>query len=198
MKEFKRQDARVIRTKRDLRASLLALLKEQAFEKITVKTICDHASINKMTFYAHYQDKYDLLDDLVRTMGEGVRDGAIGAMPIETEEDVAIAFGKLAATLLEKCASHKDEILSVRRSGSTLGLAVFESAIEEIVNNLVKRIAELQHIKYAPSHVAAFLMGGFQKLILTVIEEPEIDKKELEEHFHDIVLALLRGKVIVD
>ena len=55
MKEFKRQDARVIRTKRDLRASLLALLKEQAFEKITVKTICDHASINKMTFYAHYK-----------------------------------------------------------------------------------------------------------------------------------------------
>ena len=195
MKEFKRQDARVIRTKRDLRASLLALLKEQAFEKITVKTICDHASINKMTFYAHYQDKYDLLDDLVRTMGEGVRDGAIGSMPIETEEDVAIAFGKLAATLLE---SHKDEILSVKRSGSTLGLAVFESAIEEIVNNLVKRIAELQPIKYAPSHVAAFLMGGFQKLILTVLEEPELDKNALEEHFHDIVLALLRGKVIVD
>ena len=198
MKEFKRQDARVIRTKRDLRASLLALLKEQAFEKITVKTICDHASINKMTFYAHYQDKYDLLDDLVRTMGEGVRDGAIGSMPIETEEDVAIAFGKLAATLLEKCASHKDEILSVKRSGSTLGLAVFESAIEEIVNNLVKRIAELQPIKSAPSHVAAFLMGGFQKLILTVLEEPELDKNALEEHFHDIVLALLRGKVIVD
>ncbi len=198
MKEFKRQDARVIRTKRDLRASLLALLKEQAFEKITVKTICDHASINKMTFYAHYQDKYDLLDDLVRTMGEGVRDGAIGSMPIETEEDVAIAFGKLAATLLEKCASHKDEILSVKRSGSTLGLAVFESAIEEIVNNLVKRIAELQPIKYAPSHVAAFLMGGFQKLILTVLEEPELDKNALEEPFHDIVLALLRGKVIVD
>ena len=198
MKEFKRQDARVIRTKRDLRASLLALLKEQAFEKITVKTICDHASINKMTFYAHYQDKYDLLDDLVRTMGEGVRDGAIGSMPIETEEDVAIAFGKLAATLLEKCASHKDEILSVKRSGSTLGLAVFESAIEEIVNNLVKRIAELQPIKSAPSHVAAFLMGGFQKLILTVLEEPELDKDALEEHFHDIVLALLRGKVIVD
>ena len=150
-----------------------------------------------MTFYAHYQDKYDLLNDLVHTMGEGVRDGAIGSMPIETEEDVAIAFGKLAATLLDKCTSHKDEILSVRRSGSTLGLAVFESAIEEIVNNLVKRIAELQPIKYAPSHVASFLMGGFQKLILTVLEEPELDKKALEEHFHDIVLALLRGKVIV-
>jgi hypothetical protein len=99
---------------------------------------------------------------------------------------------------LEKCTSHKEDILSVKRSGSSLGLDVVQSAIEEIVNNLVKRIAELQPIKYASSHVAAFLMGGFQKLILTVLEEPELDKDALEEHFHDIVLALLRGKVIVD
>ncbi|MBP5091023.1 MAG: TetR/AcrR family transcriptional regulator [Bacilli bacterium] len=198
MKETKRLDARVIRTKRDLRSSLLSLLKEEPFEKITVKMICDHASINKMTFYAHYQDKYDLLDDLVRSMGEGVRNNAIGEMPIENEEDVARAFGKLGVSVLEKCAAHKEEIFSVRRSGNSLGLAVFESAIEDIVKRLIDKLSEKKALKYSANHISAFLMGGFQKLILTILEEPEFDATDLEESFTQVVLALLKGKVIVE
>ncbi len=196
MKEPKRPDARVVRTKKDLRNSLLSLLKQEPFEKITVKMICDYASINKMTFYAHYQDKYDLLDDLVRSMGEGIRACSIGDMPIETEEDVAVAFGKLGASILEQCSAHKEEIFSVKRSGNSLGLSVFESAIEEIVKKLIGKLAEKKELKYSPEHIAAFLMGGFQKLVLVIIDEPDFDKSVFEERFTEIVYNLLASKAI--
>ena len=60
----KKEDKRVIKTKRDLRIALGQLLKKKTYSKITVCDICEEAQINRMTFYKHYMDKSDLLNDL--------------------------------------------------------------------------------------------------------------------------------------
>ena len=64
-----KEDARITRSKRDLRAALMELLKTTPFEKITVIEICEKAMINKVTFYKHYADKYDLFDDCIKDIG---------------------------------------------------------------------------------------------------------------------------------
>ncbi|MER2079434.1 TetR/AcrR family transcriptional regulator [Psychrobacillus psychrotolerans] len=54
-------DLRIIRTKESIREALVELIEEKGFEAITVKDITTRARINRGTFYAHYQDKYDLM-----------------------------------------------------------------------------------------------------------------------------------------
>ncbi|KAA0547097.1 TetR/AcrR family transcriptional regulator [Bacillus sp. BGMRC 2118] len=54
-------DLRVIRTKQSIRDAFVELLEEKGFESITVKDITSRATINRGTFYAHYQDKFDLM-----------------------------------------------------------------------------------------------------------------------------------------
>ena len=54
-------DLRVVRTKGAIREALIDLIEEKGFEAITVKDITTKAKINRGTFYAHYQDKYDLM-----------------------------------------------------------------------------------------------------------------------------------------
>ncbi|MGX2958812.1 TetR/AcrR family transcriptional regulator [Peribacillus sp. JNUCC 23] len=54
-------DLRVIRTKESIRDALVELIDEKGFEAITVKDITTRARINRGTFYAHYQDKFDLI-----------------------------------------------------------------------------------------------------------------------------------------
>ncbi|WP_066064337.1 TetR/AcrR family transcriptional regulator [Neobacillus soli] len=54
-------DLRVIRTKESIREALVELIDEKGFEAITVKDITTRAKINRGTFYAHYQDKFDLM-----------------------------------------------------------------------------------------------------------------------------------------
>ncbi len=54
-------DLRVIRTRDAIRNALVDLIEEKGFEAITVKDITDKAKINRGTFYAHYQDKFDLM-----------------------------------------------------------------------------------------------------------------------------------------
>jgi len=56
-----REDRRVIRSRRRVQAAFTELLAERDFNKITVQDIAERADINRATFYAHFDDKYDLL-----------------------------------------------------------------------------------------------------------------------------------------
>lgn len=55
-------EARVLQTKRMIRDALTLLMEEKGFEGITVRDLAEKAAINRGTFYLHYKDKYDLLE----------------------------------------------------------------------------------------------------------------------------------------
>lgn len=57
-------DSRVRRTKRLLRQGLTELLKEKSIKKITVRELSERVDINRGTFYLHYKDIYDLVDQI--------------------------------------------------------------------------------------------------------------------------------------
>ena len=58
-------DLRTKKTKKLLRESLESLLRDKSLDDITVKEICEHASINRVTFYDHYFNKEELHDEII-------------------------------------------------------------------------------------------------------------------------------------
>ncbi|MFD1672914.1 TetR/AcrR family transcriptional regulator [Agrilactobacillus yilanensis] len=56
----KKQDLRVIRTRKMIVDAFIKLVQENGFENLTVQEIADEAMINRATFYAHFKDKQDL------------------------------------------------------------------------------------------------------------------------------------------
>ena len=62
------EDKRILRTKAQFRQALITLLDQKRFEQITIKALCDQAGITRITFYAHYADKYELAEDIFREM----------------------------------------------------------------------------------------------------------------------------------
>lgn len=54
-------DRRSQRTQRILHEALMALMQEKRYDDITVQDILDRADVGRSTFYAHYQDKEDLM-----------------------------------------------------------------------------------------------------------------------------------------
>lgn len=52
------------RTKNQLKISLIDLLNEYPINKITISKLASNANINRGTFYLHYKDIYELLDEL--------------------------------------------------------------------------------------------------------------------------------------
>lgn len=92
----KKLDPRIKRTRQLLQQALLDLMGETSFESITVKDIAERATINRVTFYAHFQDKYALLEYTVRQM---IRQRLRSQVP----EGAAYSPENLARLLLTVC-----------------------------------------------------------------------------------------------
>lgn len=57
-------DRRVIKTKERLYQVLIQLLAQKPIKDITVKELSEQADINRATFYLHYTDVFDLLEQV--------------------------------------------------------------------------------------------------------------------------------------
>ena len=59
-------DPRVKRTRALIQRAFMDLLEEKGFRLITVQSITQKAEVNRATFYAHFPDKFALLEDTIQ------------------------------------------------------------------------------------------------------------------------------------
>jgi len=63
---MKKQDPRNQRTRQNIMNGFMKLIKQKEFSDITISDITKEAEINRSTFYYHFMDKYDLIDEIQR------------------------------------------------------------------------------------------------------------------------------------
>ncbi|MDO4272157.1 MAG: TetR/AcrR family transcriptional regulator C-terminal domain-containing protein [Eubacteriales bacterium] len=61
-------DRRITKSKKAIQSAFLEMLLDVGFDAITVKDMAEKADISRKTFYLHYLDKYDLLNEIVDEM----------------------------------------------------------------------------------------------------------------------------------
>jgi AcrR family transcriptional regulator len=67
LSNLERVDPRTKRTHALLLDAFVQLLGEKSFDELTVQDIAARATVNRATFYAHFPDKYALLDEIIGT-----------------------------------------------------------------------------------------------------------------------------------
>lgn len=55
---------RIMLTKQLLKNSLIEMLKTESIYKLSIRDLCNHAGINRSTFYKHYGSQFDLLKEI--------------------------------------------------------------------------------------------------------------------------------------
>jgi len=94
----KKVDPRIKRTRQLLQQALMELMAEKSFQAITVRDIAERATVNRVTFYAHFEDKHALLE---YTMREMFKQRLRGQLP----EDAPFSSENLARLILMVCES---------------------------------------------------------------------------------------------
>ena len=83
MKEIKKIDRRIQKTKKHLSDAFIALILEKGYEAVTIQDIIDKANVGRSTFYAHFESKEQLLfsghqhlsNSLLDTMNDKTKSG---------------------------------------------------------------------------------------------------------------------------
>lgn len=115
MKKKTPPDRQIERTRQFLLNALIDLIVEKGYEKITVQDIIDRANVGRTTFYAHFQDKQDLLLSGFEKLGDVFENFRSGSSPEKSVWDFSLAlfrhaegqrqafkalFGKQAGTVM--------------------------------------------------------------------------------------------------
>ncbi|WP_404454681.1 TetR/AcrR family transcriptional regulator [Oceanobacillus kapialis] len=72
MREYKKADRRILRTKANMMKAFIQLMEDKTYHAITVKDIVEKADYNRATFYRHYHYKEALVDELEKELINGL------------------------------------------------------------------------------------------------------------------------------
>jgi AcrR family transcriptional regulator len=124
-------DPRVRRTRKLLQDALRSLLFERRFSRISVQDIAERATVNRATFYAHYEDKHGLAADVLKTDLRTAVIQRFTERPTLTYEnlvELAVAvfgfLGDMSAACPETAAELQDTV------GTTVQEALYEITSE--------------------------------------------------------------------
>lgn len=123
------KDLRAKRTRRLSQETLLGLMREKNYGAITVQDIAERSTLHRTTFYAHFEDKYDLLDSVAR---ERIQRALADAIP----DNAPLTRDTLHAccrTVFAYLAELQDGCPSRDRSLDPM----FQTAVQEVLSGFV-------------------------------------------------------------
>lgn len=65
-----KNESKYFNTAKKMNDALIALLETKEFEYITIKEICQVANVNRSTFYLHYSNMNDLLEETIQSLNK--------------------------------------------------------------------------------------------------------------------------------
>lgn len=133
----KARNIRMTQTKQSLINAFFNLFSKKDFEKITIADITRGAQVNRATFYAHFNDKYDLIDFI---MG----DFASASIENHTSGVVKFDLDSIHQLVLAVCDFYQQPNIKCR---SSYGGLVLPQMKEKILNELKVFLSKsLEHI----------------------------------------------------
>ncbi|MBT2658910.1 TetR/AcrR family transcriptional regulator [Bacillus sp. ISL-18] len=93
-------DPRIKRTKKMFKEALISLIQEhEDASKLTVQMIADRAELNRATFYLHYHDIHDLMEQMIEEVFEELNDTMKSSPEGQRTMKVQTPPGKLVSFL---------------------------------------------------------------------------------------------------
>ena len=117
-------------TKKAIKETFVELLEEHPLSDITIKNIVEKCGINRNSFYYHYNDLPDLIEEIVKEDAEGIIKKYPSVKSIVECYDALIEFA----------SQHKRAIMHIFKS---VNREMFENYLMEVSEYLVRSYIEM-------------------------------------------------------
>ncbi|MDM8528027.1 TetR/AcrR family transcriptional regulator [Anaerolineales bacterium HSG24] len=162
-------DRRVQRTRQLLSGALMSLIVEKGYDAITVQNIIDRANLGRSTFYAHYQDKEDLL---LRGM-ENIVHSLIGdenvARRDEGDEGDEETPRILSAVLIFQHAKEQHSLHKAMVGGRGIDVIIktIQTHLSQHVEERIQELLPEGQTPSVPTQITANYLAGTMLTLLT-------------------------------
>ena len=136
-------------TQKFIMSTFMQLLENESLDKITVRDIVEECEINRNTFYYHYSDIYDLLDDVFRVEAEKF---------LEQDVDDNTTFGEEYARAAQFVLKYRKAILHIYDSKKR---DVLENYLETLAFSFINRFVKKESEGYGLSDDDVNYITGF-------------------------------------
>jgi len=164
-------DPRVKRTRSLILRAFEELLAEKNFESISVQDVTEKAQINRATFYAHFQDKYALLDYAISQMfKQEIEKRTLNAChyTLENLRILILAVCEFLSNMHSECAQPHQQFESLA-----------EGTIKKILFELLSHWLKQTNSKIStdiPATVATWAIYGLASLYSHNKKRPALEK----------------------
>ena len=159
------EDRRIQRTQQLLRSALLSLIQEKGFEALSVQDIIDRANVGRATFYAHFDNKEDLLASGIEGLRASLKERQRLALSQSTTTDDAL-FG-FSHELFVHANEHRNVFQAMvgKRSGAVIQQLLHKMLVD-LARDEVKAIARRGGEAMPPEAVVQYVAGGLFGLLM--------------------------------
>lgn len=137
--ELNKEDRRVKKTKQALEGALATLMLKKEIHKITIKELTDQADMHRATFYAHYQDIYDLYEKIEEESYTGIKQIVVSKSNHE--------YSAIYTTIIEYIYNNK-HLYSM-----LLGKRADPRFVEKIIEILQQQYLEIWRYETGQDHI---------------------------------------------
>lgn len=174
------EDKRVTKTKHNIRSTLISLLQEKPFEKITVAEICRVGMISRITFYTHYDSKYSLLNEMI---SDYMNEADINYHRMQKlnnpNNDGHIGYENLLECILCLFYDNQDFFSHIGANENPYLFSEFFNYVFRCVNDYIRRHTSLVP-KYPIRQTAALISNGLFGVVNACADEDMPDSKVRE------------------
>lgn len=161
-------DLRVLKTKKNIRDAFLELRKKQSLDEIKVNALCEKAMINKTTFYNHYQDIYELSEELESEVLDSFFNNF-------KDIDMMLTDANRFINGMHAALEAENDMLRV----------VFKDKLDELIERIEKHIRK--YYAKEDQMLISFLIGGSIHLMM----KSKNDNEEVERFLVEVITKMV-------
>lgn len=174
-------DRRKKYTRMVLKESLLEILQKKQLTLVTVKEICERADINRSTFYAHFNDQFDLLFQIEEEL---INDMISFLEAYSTDKKIEVL--ETTEKLIEYFASQKETCLTLLSQNSH---SSFEQKVREVAEQFImvnqKDNLDIQSSTF--KYISAYIISGSIEVMKVWLEnDMDTSPKEIASLITDL------------
>ncbi|KPN95164.1 TetR/AcrR family transcriptional regulator [Lysinibacillus sp. ZYM-1] len=156
-------------TKQAIKKAFIQQVEEEGFERVTVKKLALTAQINRGTFYLHYSDKYDVMEDLQQELLMELERYVKHVQPVDAFQTMKMGqlyqpFIKVIACIKEHAPAFRMLLGEQESPGFTQKMKIiFGNHILDRLSVLREEVQDPEFQQYLQAFIASAILGVIQE-----------------------------------